>query len=89
VVDTIHEGKVLFKGGEPDDFDEGKIISCHIVEANEGVSLSKAMMEHLQAKPAIYCTFQMNDGGWVDLNPFMRKPVHLMITMMIIIPYRH
>ncbi len=51
VVDTIHEGKVLFKGGEPDDFDEGKIISSHIVEVNEGVSLSKAMMEHLQAKP--------------------------------------
>nr|HPK44882.1 hypothetical protein [Spirochaetota bacterium] len=42
---------VLFKGGEPGGFDEGKKISSHIVEVNEGVSLSKAMMEHLQAKP--------------------------------------
>jgi len=51
VVDTIHEGKVLFKGGEPDDFDEGKIVHCYIAETSEGVSLSTKMMEYLQAKP--------------------------------------
>ncbi|MGQ9842107.1 MAG: sodium:solute symporter family protein [Spirochaetota bacterium] len=51
VVDTIHEGKVLFKGGEPDDFDEGKIIYCYIAETSDGVSLSTKMMEYLQAKP--------------------------------------
>ena len=51
VVDTIHEGKVLFKGGEPDDFDEGKIVHCYIAETSEGVSLSTRMMEYLQAKP--------------------------------------
>lgn len=62
VVDTIHEGKVLFKGGEPDDVAEGKTVICQIMETKEGISLSETMMACLQAKPGDI--LYIADGRW-------------------------